>query len=110
MEEHFQTFDEFWPFYLRQHTKPLTRAIHYVGSSAAVIALLAVVASAQWWWLLAVPVCGYGPAWLAHIFIEKNRPATFQAPLWSLVGDYHMCGLFLTGRLGHELLKYQIRG
>jgi len=110
MEEHFQTFAEFWPFYLRQHAKPSTRAIHYVGSIGSVAALLAVVVSGHWWWLLAVPICGYGPAWISHFFIEKNRPATFQAPLWSLLGDYRMCGLFLTGRLGHELLKYQIRG
>lgn len=110
MEAHFQTLDEFWPFYMRQHTKPLTRAIHYGGSTASLAAVIAVIASGHWWWLLAVPICGYGPAWFAHFFVEKNRPATFHAPLWSLVSDYRMYGLFLTGRLGHELLKYQIRG
>ncbi len=59
--------------------------------------------------LLAVPVCGYAFAWFAHFFVEKNKPATFEALLWSLISDYRMCGLFLSGRLGGELMKYQVR-
>jgi hypothetical protein len=101
---------EFWHFYLRQHAKPATRAVHYVGTIASVVALLVAIVTQDWWWLVAMPICGYGLAWIGHIFIEKNRPATFHAPVWSLISDYRMCGLFLTGRLGHELMKYQIRG
>jgi len=106
----FSTYGEFWPFYLAEHTKPSTRAAHYVGTIASAAALVCALASQNWWWLLAVPFLGYGPAWFGHFFIEKNKPATFEAPFWSLISDYRMCGLFLSGRLGNELMKYQIRG
>ena len=105
----FRSYADFWPFYLGEHAKPSTRAVHYVGSIASVAALILAFATRNWWLLLAVPFLGYGPAWFGHFFIEKNRPATFQAPVWSLISDYRMCGLFLTGRIGHELMKYQIR-
>lgn len=104
-----RTYADFWPFYLREHSKPQTRALHYVGSIASVVILLWAVATQSWWWLLAVPVMGYAFAWFAHFFVEKNRPATFKAPWWSLISDYRMCGLWLSGRLGNELMKYQIR-
>ena len=109
MAKRFQTYAEFWPFYLGEHAKPSTRAVHYVGSIASVVALIVALATRNWWLLLAVPFLGYGPAWFGHFFIEKNRPATFQAPVWSLISDYRMCGLFLAGRLGHELMRHQIR-
>jgi hypothetical protein len=104
-----RTYAEFWPFYLREHSKPQTRGLHYIGSIASVVVLIWAVATQSWWWLLVVPVAGYAFAWFAHFFIEKNKPATFKAPLWSLISDYRMCALWLTGRLGNELMKYQIR-
>ena len=110
MASPYRTYDEFWPFYLREHSKPQTRAIHYIGSIASVAVLIWALVTQNWWWLLAVPVCGYAFAWFSHFFIEKNKPATFQAPVWSLISDYRMCGLFLTGHLDGELMKYQVRG
>jgi hypothetical protein len=109
MASRFRTYAEFWPFYLREHAKPSTRAVHYVGTIASAALLIWAIASQNWWWLLGVPVLGYGPAWFGHFFIEKNKPATFEAPVWSLISDYRMCGLFLTGRLGDELMKHQVR-
>lgn len=109
MAQRFQSYAEFWPFYLHEHAKPATRAIHYVGTLASTAVIMSAIASQNWWWLLIAPFLGYGPAWFSHFFVEKNKPATFEAPLWSLISDYRMCGLFLTGRLGDELMKHQVR-
>jgi len=109
MPSRFQTYAEFWPFYLGEHAKRSTRAVHYIGTIGSTLALVVALVTRDWWLLLAVPFFGYGPAWFSHFFIEKNRPATFQAPVWSLISDYRMCGLFLTGRLGNELMRHQIR-
>nr|WP_300543360.1 DUF962 domain-containing protein [Maricaulis sp.] len=104
MREH-ETFGSFWPFYLREHARPATRAWHYVGSTLAILVLIGAVVTRTWWALAAVPVAGYFFAWVSHAFVERNKPATFTYPLWSLIGDYRMYALFLTGRLDAELEK-----
>lgn len=103
MTDKFTSFAEFWPFYLREHSKPRTRALHYIGTTlVAVVAVYALV-SGRYWWFAAMPVAGYFFAWLAHFTVEKNRPATFTYPLWSLAADFRMWWLWLTGRIGKEL-------
>ena len=101
----FRSFAEFWPFYLREHARPRTRALHYAGTSLVVLILLAALATGNWWLLLAMPVAGYAFAWVAHFAVEKNRPATFTYPLWSLVADFKMWALWLSGKLEGELGK-----
>lgn len=99
----YTTFAEFWPFYLREHSRPRTRALHYVGTSLVVALALAALVTANWWLLVALPIAGYFFAWIAHFGVEKNRPATFTYPAWSLKADFKMWWLWLTGRLGPEL-------
>jgi hypothetical protein len=103
MAREFRTFAEFWPFYLREHSKPRTRALHYAGTTLVVAIAAFVVVAGRWAWLLAIPLAGYGFAWLAHFAVERNRPATFTHPLWSLAADFRMWALWLAGRLGKEL-------
>jgi hypothetical protein len=98
-----RTFDDFWPYYLREHAKPQTRTLHYIGTSLAVLCLAAAAVTVNPWLLLAVPVAGYGPAWIAHFFVEKNRPATFTYPMWSLAGDFRMAYRRLIGRIDDDL-------
>jgi hypothetical protein len=99
------TYREFWPYYLHEHARPGTRAIHYVGTGLAITSLLTAVFTGNPWFLLVMLLAGYGPAWIGHFFIEKNRPATFTYPFWSLISDFRMAFTWAIGGLDRELLK-----
>lgn len=107
MSELMTIYAEFWPHYLREHRRPGSRALHYFGSVCGVASLVAAVLVSPWF-LLVGPFVGYGPAWIGHFVVEKNKPATFGHPLWSLVSDYRMFGVALIGRLQPELDRAQL--
>ena len=109
MAHRFATFAEFWPHYLREHSRADTRALHYAGTSLVVALAIGAVLSGHLLWLVAVPIAGYFFAWVGHFVLEKNRPATFTHPLWSLAADFRMWFLWLTGRLGPELERAGVR-
>ncbi|MCH8924099.1 MAG: DUF962 domain-containing protein [Planctomycetes bacterium] len=101
-----QSFAEFWPFYVGEHSRPACRALHFVGSTLVLVVIAAAV-TYNWWLLLVAPVVGYGFAWTGHFAIEKNRPASFSYPLWSFIADWKMWAMMLVGRMGAEVRKAQ---
>ncbi len=99
----YQSFEEFWPFYVREHSKKLTRRLHFVGTSVALGCAAGAVLTRQKWLLLVAPLAGYGPAWFSHFFVEHNRPATFKYPAWSLMADLVMWKKMLDGTMDAEV-------
>ena len=95
----FRSFADFYPFYLSEHRNPVCRRLHFIGTVLVIASLIAAAFTGQPLWLLAIPLAGYGFAWVGHFFFEHNRPATFRHPLWSLWGDFRMYWQILTGRL-----------
>lgn len=98
-EQQFNSFAEFYPYYLEEHSDRTCRRLHFVGSTGVLALLIAFVATLNPWLLLAVPICGYGFAWVGHFFFEKNKPATFQYPIKSLIGDWVMYRDMCTGKI-----------
>ena len=56
MSTRFKTYGDFWPFYLGEHARPATRAVHYVGTLASTGVLIWALVTQHWWWLLAVQI------------------------------------------------------
>lgn len=95
----FKTFEEFYPYYLTEHSNVNCRRLHFVGSTLALACLGLLIGTGNPYWLLAGLIAGYGFAWIGHFVFEKNRPATFQRPLYSFLGDWAMYRDILMGRV-----------
>lgn len=95
----FETFEAFFPFYLGEHSSKLNRWMHFVGTTSGVLILLNALLTGAYLSALWAPVAGYGMAWIGHFFVEKNKPASFQYPLWSFMGDFKMYYWMVTGRV-----------
>lgn len=99
MNQRFASFSEFYPFYLGEHQDRTCRRLHFVGTLLLLIVVLYSLASGQYRWLWLAPLLGYGFAWIGHFVFEKNRPATFKHPVYSLLGDFVMFRDILIGRI-----------
>lgn len=94
----FGSFGDFYPYYLGEHAHPVNRRLHFVGTTLVWVLLVA-APLVDLRLLFALPFAGYGFAWVGHFVVEKNRPATFRHPLWSLMGDFKMYADILAGRV-----------
>ncbi len=95
----FSSFKAFYPYYLQEHKNRTSRRLHVIGSLLVLAIIVTAILTSTWMLLWLVPVVGYGFAWVGHFFFEKNKPATFKHPLYSLMGDWVMLKDVLTGRL-----------
>jgi hypothetical protein len=95
----FNTFREFYPYYLAEHANLTCRRLHVIGSTLVILVVIAAVLTSNWYLLWLMPLIGYGFAWVGHFFFEKNRPATFKNPLYSLAGDWVMYWQVITGKI-----------
>lgn len=101
------TYKAFWHYYVNEHRSRVNRKLHFIGTALTLLWIaLAIVVSP--WFLLVAPVTGYGLAWIGHFYAEKNRPATFRYPFWSLLADFHMFLLMCAGRMDREVKRMGI--
>ena len=98
-----KNYTEFWDFYIREHSKPATRWLHFIGTTLGIILLIWVTARGIWYYFPLFFVVGYAFAWFAHFVVEKNRPATFKYPFWSFISDFKMVWYMLTGQMNAEV-------
>jgi len=98
-EQSFQSFKDFYPYYLSEHRNGACRSCHFFGSSLVLSLLVYSLLTAHWGLVALLPLAGYGPAWVGHFFFEKNRPATFSYPRWSFIADWVMMKDIVLGRV-----------
>ena len=104
-----KTYAEFWDFYVSEHSKPMTRILHFAGTTLGIALLVFFIATGRWYFFPLFLVVGYAFAWFAHFVVEKNRPATFKYPVWSFISDFKMIWYMLTGRMGREVERVMAR-
>jgi hypothetical protein len=101
----YTTFGDFYPYYLTEHANPTHRPLHFVGTSLVIACFIAAIVLHNGWLLLALPVAGYGFAWFGHFIVEKNRPATFTYPFYSLASDFVMYYHTITGQITKKVAE-----
>ena len=102
-EKVYTTFWDFYPYYLTEHARPINRATHFVGTALVIACLIAGIVLKDWRLFVAIPLCGYGFAWFGHFILEKNRPATFKYPFYSLASDFVMFFHIITGQINQKV-------
>ncbi|MEK7830894.1 MAG: DUF962 domain-containing protein [Acidobacteriota bacterium] len=104
-EKRLNSFEEFWPYYVREHSHPINRLLHFAGSTLGLVCLAAAVVIGNWWFVPLGLVFGYGFAWIGHFFVEMNKPASFKYPLWSFRADWKMRALMLRLQMEPEIRR-----
>ncbi len=102
-EKVYTTFWDFYPYYLTEHARPINRAMHFAGTALVIACFIFGILRADWRLFAAIPICGYGFAWFGHFILEKNRPATFKYPFYSLGSDFVMFFHIISGQINQKV-------
>ena len=102
-----KNFEDFWPYYVQEHRAAGYRLLHFIGSALGLVCLVSTFVTGNLWFILLGLSLGYGFAWVGHFFVERNKPATFQYPLWSFRADWRMWRLMLLGRMREEVERIE---
>jgi hypothetical protein len=106
-EDRIESFEDFWPYYVQEHSTAGCRILHFIGSALGIICLISAFFTSNLWFIPLGLVLGYSFAWIGHFFVEHNKPATFQYPLWSFRADWRMWRLMLFGRMREEIERIE---
>ena len=90
MSGRYNSFSEFYPFYLSEHANRVSRRLHFIGTCIAALLIVMAIVTLKWRFLWMALVQGYVFAWAGHFFFEHNKPATFKYPAFSLMGDWRL--------------------
>lgn len=104
-ERRIETYEEFWPFYVREHSDPTNRKLHFAGTTGTILFAIAALIRRKPIHLLHGAISGYGGAWIGHFVFQKNTPATFKYPIWSLISDFRMYGKIVLGTMDEEVAR-----
>lgn len=102
-------YSEFWDHYVSEHSRPMTRHLHFIGTGLGIILLLWFISTGAYLLIPLSFVVGYAFAWFSHFFVEKNRPASFEYPVWSFISDYKMMFLMAAGKMNAEVERIKNR-
>ncbi len=95
----FNSLSEFYPYYLSEHANQTSRRLHFIGTGLVILLSCYAIFTAKWSLFWFVPLVGYGFAWVGHFFFEKNKPATFRHPFYSLASDFILFKDILVGKI-----------
>jgi hypothetical protein len=98
MEKRYTSIREFYPYYLSEHQNPTSRILHFIGTGLVIAIVISSLVISEYYWIFTIPLVGYGFAWVGHFFFEKNKPATFKYPFYSLGSDFILFYDLLTGK------------
>ncbi len=96
-------YSEFWDHYVSEHSRPMTRYLHFFGTGLGIGLLIWFLWIGAYFYIPLSFVVGYAFAWFSHFVIEKNKPASFKYPFWSFISDYKMMFYMVAGKMNAEV-------